>query len=353
VNNHAHILRAAVSNKYLCYYLNQIDYSAHVSGTTRLKLTQAALRQIPVNFAPEAEQHRIVAKVEELFSELDKGVDSMTTARAQLKAYRQAVLKHAFEGKLTVNWRSSRGSDSTASAWQTLPVEALLSAPLCNGRSVKDRVGGFPVLRLTALKHGQIDLTEHKDGDWEREAALPFLVTTGDFLVARGNGSKQLVGIGGLVGEVTQEVAFPDTMIRLRLDTSQVDPKYFALCWNSRILRQQIERDARTTAGIYKINQNHVSGFMVPVPQPDEQRVIVSQLETLLSEVDSALYQVEEDLIRSDLLKQSVLRRAFSGRLVAENQSDESTSVLLERIKAQRKGDYNRRKKDNGEKEAA
>lgn len=80
-----------------------IDYSSYVTGTTRLKLTKAALCDIQVAFPPAQEQHRIVAKIEELFSELDKGVESLTTAREQLKVYRQAVLKHAFEGKLTAD----------------------------------------------------------------------------------------------------------------------------------------------------------------------------------------------------------------------------------------------------------
>ena len=105
VNNHAHILKSAVPNKYLCHYLNQIDYSNYVTGTTRLKLTQNALKRIPVHVAPIVEQRRIVAKIEELFSELDKGIESLKTARAKLNVYRQAVLKHAFEGKLTAKWR--------------------------------------------------------------------------------------------------------------------------------------------------------------------------------------------------------------------------------------------------------
>ena len=63
------------------------------------------VRGQPLWLPPTAEQHRIVAKIEELFSELDKGVESLKTARAQLTVYRQAVLKHAFEGKLTAKWR--------------------------------------------------------------------------------------------------------------------------------------------------------------------------------------------------------------------------------------------------------
>ena len=91
----------------------------------------------PVPLAPLREQHRIVAKIEELFSELDKGIESLTVAREQLKAYRQSVLKHALESKLTEDFRLGKSS-----AWATLPVSQLLSEPLCNGRSVKARIGG-------------------------------------------------------------------------------------------------------------------------------------------------------------------------------------------------------------------
>ena len=105
VNNHAHILRSMISNKYVYHYLNTVDYSSYVTGTTRLKLTKNALAAIPIHFPSLAEQQRIVAKIEGLFSELEKGIESLKKAGAQLATYRQAVLKHAFDGKLTARWR--------------------------------------------------------------------------------------------------------------------------------------------------------------------------------------------------------------------------------------------------------
>lgn len=72
-------------------------------------------------------------------------------------------------------------------------VGTILGAPLINGRSVKDKSGGFPVLRLTALKNGKIVLSEQKEGNWTRDDAFPFLVEYDDIFVARGNGSKKLV----------------------------------------------------------------------------------------------------------------------------------------------------------------
>jgi type I restriction enzyme, S subunit len=84
-----------------------------------LNLTQARFTQLEIALPPLNEQHRIVAKIEELFSELDAGIASLKTARAQLKIYRQALLKHAFEGKLTEPWRKTH-ADQLESADQLL-----------------------------------------------------------------------------------------------------------------------------------------------------------------------------------------------------------------------------------------
>ena len=98
---------SGIFNEYVYYYLMASrDYARkRASGTTFLELSGRAFGDLPIPLAPIAEQRRIAAKIEELFSELDKGVESLKTARAQLNVYRQAVLKHAFEGKLTDQWR--------------------------------------------------------------------------------------------------------------------------------------------------------------------------------------------------------------------------------------------------------
>ena len=97
VNNHAHILsgkKDVLSNQYLNYFLNSFDYRNYVNGTTRLKLTQGNLTQIPIPLPPLPTQHAIVSRIETLFAELDKAVQHLRTAQQQLKTYRQAVLNH-------------------------------------------------------------------------------------------------------------------------------------------------------------------------------------------------------------------------------------------------------------------
>ncbi|MEO0375763.1 MAG: restriction endonuclease subunit S, partial [Cyanobacteria bacterium P01_A01_bin.17] len=306
---------------------------------------------------PIAEQQRIVDKIEELFSDLDSGINSLKTARQQLKVYRQAVLKWAFEGKLTTQWseeQQRQGKLASADTllaqikaereqryqkdleawqseveaweanskegkkprkpkaqrdispltkadteklpnittdWQWIKVGLLLLEPPSNGRSVKDKPGGFRVLRLTCIKQGAIDLKENKEGDWDRSEAFPYIVRPGDFLISRGNGSIKLVGRGGVVTS-QENVAYPDTMVRLPINQTFYIPKLFSLIWNSDFFRKQIEKAARTTAGIHKINQNHILNFAFPLISLSEQEQIVEEMESRLSICD----QLEADI---------------------------------------------------------
>lgn len=199
--------------------------------------------------------------------------------------------------------------------WPIAPLRDLIAAPLANGRSVPDQVDGFPVLRLTALRNGAVDLRQYKEGAWTRADAERFLVRAGDFLVSRGNGSLDLVGRGGLVVAETHPVAFPDTMIRVRPDTQKLEPHYLSLVWGAPSVRSQIEGSARTTAGIYKINQGHLGSVTIPVPPLDEQGRIVDLLEDLLSRLDAAdayLTAVERKREALWLSSLSILRRSLA-----------------------------------------
>jgi len=151
-------------------------------GTTVHSIEFPSLLEFPIPLPPLAEQKRMVSKIEELFSELDAGEESLRRARRQLGVYRQSLLKQAFEGKLTAPWRKQNPHllESPDSSWREVEVSDVLTSKPTNGRSVKDRTGGFKVLRLTALKNGNIDLHEYKEGDWEAADAANHVVRKGD-----------------------------------------------------------------------------------------------------------------------------------------------------------------------------
>ncbi|EGK08678.1 hypothetical protein HMPREF9374_3258 [Desmospora sp. 8437] len=108
VNNHAHILKSnfgSPGNKFLTYYLNQFNYNGFVTGTTRLKLTQGKLRQIPFPLPPLSEQKRIVDRVESLLGKIDEAKELIQEARDSFEQRRAAILDRAFRGELTRTWR--------------------------------------------------------------------------------------------------------------------------------------------------------------------------------------------------------------------------------------------------------
>ena len=390
------VLRGAegIEPGYLFYKSISNDFVSALTdeqyGVSYPAVKEEQVKEQLLELPPTAEQRRIVERIEALFDEIDRGTESLRAARNTVELYRQSLLKSAFEGRLTADWRTQNpeklespvlllarirearekrylvaldGWKQAAAEWRkcgengrrppkpkqaeefdllpasdhlpwpSVRVKALLDAPLINGRSVKDKAGGFPVLRLTCLKNGRIDLRESKEGNWSRADANPYLVEADDIFVARGNGSKKLVGIGGRVlGEPTP-IAFPDTMIRVRLDASVVRADYFLLSWNSWTVRQQVENAARTTAGIYKINQGHVSEFVLPLPCLTEQAEIGRILEARLEAAEMLEMEISANLARADALRQSVLKRAFVGQLVPQDADDEPASALLKRIK--------------------
>jgi type I restriction enzyme S subunit len=268
---------------------------------------------------PLSEQRRIVAKLERLLGKVADCQARLEKIPKLLGRFRQSVLAAAFQGDYPKN-----------------SVKNLLAESLCNGHSVNTSSSGFPVLRLTCLKDGKIDLSERKTGDWSREDAKKYFVRKGDFYISRGSGSRSHVGRGGLLAEQPDEVAFPDTLIRLRANPDLIVPTFLSLIWNSSILREQIEGAAHTTAGIWKISQKDIEGFMIPTPPLEKQKEIVSRVEALFRYADQLEERYRVAKVNIDKLTQSVLAKAFRGELTPQDPNDEPASVLLERIRAER-----------------
>ncbi len=174
VNNHAHVLRAISSialNSYLKHYLDVFDYHEFVTGTTRLKLNQGRMRKIPIVLPPLPEQERIVAKIEETFTQLEAGVAELQNAKAQLKRYRAAVLKSAVEGELTREWREAHQDEVE-------PAEKLLARILEERREKWEAEGGKGKYKEPAAPNTD-DLPELPEG-WVWTYIEPLLETTRD-----------------------------------------------------------------------------------------------------------------------------------------------------------------------------
>lgn len=389
----------ALHPKYLAYLIRrqetqlEIDRMKTGINDSGLNLTHDRFSQLRLPLPPLPEQHRIVAKIEELFSELDAGTASLTRARAQLKTYRQALLKAAFEGKLTAPWRAanpdklkspetllsrirterdtrhaaalddwqtalsewraggevgrkpgkpSRPSDIPAEkdiiadlgdGWLRIPLGLLVDDP-AYGTSKKCNydAAGVGVLRIPNIAAGTIDAGDLKYAEFDEAEREAYRLLPGDLLTIRSNGSISLVGKTAVIGDAHAEYVFAGYLIRLRPNLAIVEPRYLLRVLESHDLRKQIEGKAKSTSGVNNINSGELQELAVPFCRLDEQNEVVTVLDAKLSSVDAIESEITTALTRISALRQSILKKAFSGQLVPQDPADEPASALLARL---------------------
>ena len=335
---------------------------------------------------PYAEQRRIVAKIEELFSELDKGIESLKTAQAQLKVYRQALLKHAFEGKLTTQWRADNPDKlETAAAlqqriareretryqqqladWQTagqagpkpkppkplppLTAEELAELPelpkgwgwFSLGAACFDSVLGKmldkeknkgelkPYLRNVNVRWGSFELDGLLEMRFEQSEFQRYSLVEGDLVICEGGEPgrcavwKEALGSQMYVQKALHRVRF----------TSSVDPYFVQLYFEYAASNRRLEH-LFTGTTIKHLTGEKLARFALPLCQRLEQTEVIAELESKLSEADQLDQTLTTALQQAEALRQSILKKAFSAQLVPQDPTDEPAASLLARIKAE------------------
>jgi type I restriction enzyme, S subunit len=344
-----------------------------------------------------------------LFSELDKGIESFKTAREQLKVYRQALLKHAFSGKLTEQWRAENqgaaqgcanaaggqepGAGKLESAeallkriqsereqryqqqlkdWEaagkqgnkpkapkTLPpltTEELAELPeLPEGwaweklGNIADLIGGvtkgknldgkeklsFPYLRVANVQDGYLNLKEIKLIEVETQDKEKYRLEFGDVLYTEG-GDKDKLGRGAVWRNQIEACIHQNHIFRARVFGRLIDSEILSLYSQTKSAKKYFFRHAKQTTNLASINLTVLSNFPVTIISQNEQHQILLEAESRLSECENLDQTIATALRQAEALRQSILKKAFSGQLVPQDPNDEPASVLLERIQAEK-----------------
>ncbi len=291
------------------------------TGTTFKAITQDVVKNLEIPIPPLPEQERIVARIEELFSQLDAGVETLKKTKAQLAVYRQAVLKEAFEGRLTIHvpvnlplsWESSDETNTLPAIpeeWHYIALKYL--GDLGRGKS-KHRPRNDPKLFVD----GKYPFIQTGDVKAATNCITSFTKQYGEF----GLSQSKLWPKGTLCITIAANIAetaflgidacFPDSIVGFTPNESILAEyvRYF-------VESQKIRLWAFAPATAQKnINLDTLENLIIPYCSIDEQRVVISEIESRLSVCDSIEQTVDTALQQAEAMRQSILKGAFEGKL--------------------------------------
>jgi type I restriction enzyme S subunit len=398
--------------EYIAYSLmTQVDQMEQLSSATTIAyINKTKCNSIQIPLAPLNEQRRIVAKIEALKARSQRVKEELEAIPALLDQFRQSVLAAAFRGDLTADWREKNPDVEPASVlleriraerrrrWEEAELEKMkaqgktpkddkwkekykepeslddfhlpelpdkwcwatldqLLFSLRNGLSKRpeDQPPGIPILRISAVRSMEVNTSDIRFYPIDAaEDISSYLLQSGDLLFTRYNGSRSFVGVCGLLPNLTDDLLYPDKLIRGQVvDKLLCLSEYLELACNFGVSRSHIDSHIKTSAGQQGIAGSDLKCTPIPLPPVAEQYKIVQGVNQQFSATQSLAAMADESAKNVQLLDQSILAKAFRGELVPQDPNDESASVLLERIRAEReKLDTKKKAKGKSEKKS-
>lgn len=327
VNNHAHILRSLfgdTGNRYLLHYLNSFNYAGYVNGTTRLKLTQASMDTIPIPLPPLAEQQRIVDRIESLFAKLDEAKERAQAVVDSFETRKAAILHKAFTGELTAKWREEHGVGMDS--WEHHQFSDLCA--IVRGGSPRPAGdpryydGNIPFMKVADITRNDSPYVSKVEYSIKEEGLKKTRMVEANTLLLTNSGATL-----GVPAITTIRTTFNDgiaAFIGLDIDSLL----FYYYFWTS---KTAFLRSINMGAAQPNLNTKLIGEVEIDVPQTAERVEIARVLNALLSKEQQAKEAAEAVLDQIDLMKKSILARAFRGELGTNDPSEESAVELLKR----------------------
>ena len=391
----------ALANALLMHLLSSSDLvsyaSANSAGVNLPRISAKRLAGYRFPLAPLPEQRRIVAKIESLFARLDEGIAALKRAEANLERYRASVLKAVVEGRLSEQWRRENPPEETGEEllrrilaerrkrWETEQLAKFAAkgrkpprnwrakynepvAPDTSGLprlpegwcwATVDQVShavqygssaktsgdpeGVPVLRMGNIQRGAISLDDLKYLPRDHSEFPKLLLANGDLLFNRTN-SAELVGKTAIYRGRPDPCSFASYLISVRSIRPSMSGMVagalnspWGRAWIASVVSQQV--------GQANVNGTKLRAFPFPLPPEAEQQEVVRRTASDTDSMTESNGLIAGLLHQTTTLRQSILKRAFEGRLVPHDPADEPASVLLERIRAERQAERRRPKR--------
>jgi type I restriction enzyme S subunit len=303
---------------YLFHFILQSNFrrdaARNMTGAVGLRrVPKSWLEQQTIPLPYPDEQRRIVAEIEKQFTRLEAGVAALRRVQANLKRYRAAVLKAACEGRL-VPTKTTWPQKQIATAIQTMDQGW---SPKCESEP-SDNDTTWAVIKTTAIQNLRFVEVENKKLPASLKPRAHLELQTGDLLVTRA-GPRNRVGVACLVKSTRPRLMLCDKAYRLRCKPDVAEPAFLELVLNAPHVVDAVNKlkTGISDSGV-NLTQKRFSELLIPLPPLAEQTRIVAEVERRLSVVEELESVVTANLQRATRLRQSILQKAFTGKLVGE-----------------------------------
>jgi type I restriction enzyme S subunit len=337
-----------VDKKYLLYAINNPKFRNEIenlqSGTTRKRISRKNLSIIEFPLPPKPTQLALVSKIEELFSEIENGIKSLFTAQQQLKTYRQSVLKWAFEGKLTnslnydsydlpvehdlniaaepeteyvVERNDSSDIGKLPEGWKWVQIKDV--AETYGGYAFKSgdfkKAGKYQVLRMGNIRPGILRYDESPVFlDEVNESVLSRSLLQSNDVIITQTGTRKKRDYGFTVLIPKTNLLLNQRIAAMRFKENYL-PKFFLYFSWTDSFKDQFFANETGNVGQGNVGMKAVTETLLPFCSIKEQNVIVEEIESRLSVADKMEESINQSLQQAEALKQSILKKAFEGKL--------------------------------------
>lgn len=312
---------------YLLYVVDQLYAKTHGSGMVHITLKPFKSTRIML---PELnEQRRVVGKIESLFAKLDEAKEKAQAVVDSFETRKAAILHKAFTGELTAKWREEHGVGMDS--WETRELaecfEIVSGIQKTPARSPKDNP--VPYLTVANVYRGRIDLSDIRYFEVTSKEIEKLKLQDKDILIVEGNGSGNEIGRCAMWHNELPLCIHQNHIIRMRRKTADILPEYALHYLNSEAGKSIMRERSKTTAGLFNLSAGKIKTIPLPMASLDEQSEMIHLIDSLLEKEQQAKEVAEAVLEQIDLMKKSILARAFRGELGTNDPSEESAVELL------------------------
>lgn len=323
-----------VDNNFCCKGINSYFFQTLVQentqGITRARTSIKKLKGYPFPLPPLSEQQRIVERIEELFAKLDEAKERLQEVADSFAVRKAAILHKAFTGELTKQWRRENGVSDES--WEEKKLEEVCSKITdgTHNSPTNSLSGEYMYVTAKNIKDTGIDLSNitYVTKEVHKEIYSRCDVIYGDVLYIKDGATAGIATINTL----EEEFSMLSSVALIRTDLKLAKNEFVKDYLNYR--KKEILKNISGSA-ITRLTLSKIKDILVPLPSLPEQHEIVRLIDDLLARQRAAQQAAEQALASIDLMKKSILARAFRGELGTNKASEASALELLKQVLAE------------------